>query len=143
MLFGFMSFACLAFWADICINKQCCKGTWLHPEGMTLVLVVQCSLKITQGLTITVLKPVLDSSTQCGFGMDWHGIPLFCLSHQNTVMLKQAQGKDLRQLVILSSSVTSCLASTEKNIILSLHFIWEIRICHWGKERGIKKYILL
>lgn len=30
---------------------------------MTLVLVVQCSLRITQGLIIAVLKPLLDTST--------------------------------------------------------------------------------
>lgn len=80
-----MSFACLAFWSEIHNNQQCCTGAWLPLEVMTLALLVQCTLRTTRGL-----------------------------SHQSTVMLKQAEGKDLRLLVILSSSVTSCLASTEK-----------------------------
>lgn len=113
-----MSFACLAFWSEIHNNQQCCKGAWLPLEVMTLALLVQCTLRTTRGL-----------------------------SHQSTVMLKQAEGKDLRLLVILSSSVTSCLASREKNTIFSLHLIWGVRICHWndfmGEERGIKVNILL
>lgn len=80
---------------------------------MKLVLVVQYSLRITQTLTITAVKPVLDTTTWCIF--EPIGTGFICSVWAiKTQSCRNKHRVDLRQLVVLSSSVTSCLASAEK-----------------------------